>query len=65
MTTIVHLLAIAIATVIAGAIIYWLIRKHEPQLAKGVVVIFAVFGGLLTSVAAIKTNSPPARAIGH
>ena len=65
MTTIVHLLAIAIATIIAGAIIYRLIRRYEPQLAKGTVVVFAVFGGLLTSVASIKTNSPPARAIGH
>ena len=65
MTTLVHLLAIAIATAIAVLIIYWLIRKYEPQLAKGVVIIFAVFGGLLTSVASIKTNSPPARAIGQ
>ena len=65
MTTIVHLLAIAFATAIAAALIYRLIRKYEPQLAKGVVVIFAVFGGLLTSVASIKTNSPPARAIGQ
>ena len=65
MTTLGHLLAIAFATVIAAAIIYRLIRKYEPLLAKGVVVIFAVFGGLLTSVASIKTNSPPARAIGH
>ena len=65
MTTIVHLLAIASATIIATVIIYRLIRKFEPQLAKGVVIIFAVFGGLLTSVASIKTNSPPARAIAH
>ena len=65
MTTLVHLLAIAFATAIAAALIYRLIRKYEPQLAKGVVVIFAVFGGLLTSVASIKTNSPPARAIAH
>jgi hypothetical protein len=65
MTTVVHLLAIAFATIIAAALIYRLIRKYEPQLAKGVVIIFAVFGGLLTSVASIKTNSPPARAIGH
>ena len=65
MTTIVHLLAIAFATAIAAALIYWLIRKYEPQLAKGTVIIFAVFGGLLTSVAAIKTNSPPARVFGH
>ncbi len=65
MTTIAHLLAIAFATAIAAALIYRLIRKYEPQLAKGVVVIFAVFGGLLTSVASIKTNSPPARAIGN
>ena len=59
MTTIVHLLAIAFATAIAAALIYRLIRKYEPRLAKGVVIIFAVFGGLLTSVASIKTNSPP------
>ena len=65
MTTLVHLLAIAFATAIAAALIYRLIRKYEPQLAKGVVIIFAVFGGLLTSVASIKTNSPPARAIAH
>ena len=65
MTTIVHLLAIIYATVIAAVLIYGLIRKYEPQLAKGVVIIFAVFGGLLTSVASIKTNSPPARAIDH
>ncbi len=65
MTPLGHLLAIAFATVIAAAIIYRQIRKYEPLLAKGMVVIFAVFGGLLTSVASIKTNSPPARAIGH
>ena len=63
MTTIFHLLAIAFATAIVAALIYGLIRKYEPQLAKGAVIIFAVFGGLLTSVASIKTNSPPARAI--
>ena len=63
MTTIVHFLAIAFATAIAAALIYGLIRKYEPQLAKGAVIIFAVFGGLLTSVASIKTNSPPARAL--
>ncbi len=65
MTTLIHLLAIAFATAIAAALIYRLIRKYEPQLAKGAVVIFAVFGGLLTSVASIKTNSPPARAIAY
>ena len=65
MTTVVHILVVAIATAIAAGIIYRLIRKFEPQLAKGVVIIFAIFGGLLTSIAAIKTNSPPARAISH
>ena len=36
MATLVQLLAIAFATVIAAVIIYGLIRKYEPQLAKGV-----------------------------
>ena len=63
MTTVVHILATVILASAAAVILYWLMRLHERQLGKEYAVIFAVFGSGLISVAAIKTNSPPARAI--
>ena len=65
MTTALHILATVIFASVTAVILYLLMRRHERQLGRECAVIFAVFGGLLTSVAAIKTNSPPARAIGH
>ena len=65
MPPLVQLLVVLLATFIASAAIYWLLRWFNPTLAKDCAVIIAVFGGALTSIAAIKTNSPPARAISH
>ena len=63
MTTVVHILATVILASAVAVILYGLMRRHERQLGKEYAVIFAVFGSGLISVAAIKTNSPPARAI--
>ena len=63
MTTVVHILATVILASAVAVILYGLMRRHERQLGKECAVIFAVFGSGLISVAAIKTNSPPARAI--
>ena len=63
MTTVVHILATVIFASAAAVILYWFVRRYERQLGKECAVIFAVFGSGLISVAAIKTNSPPARAI--
>ena len=63
MTTVVHILATIFFASAVAVILYWLMRRHERQLGKEYAVIFAVFGSGLISVAAIKTNSPPARAI--
>ena len=65
MTTIVHILATAVFAYAVAVILYWLMRWRQRQLGKECAIIFAVFGSGLISVAAIKTNSPPARAIGH
>ncbi|MBQ6247741.1 MAG: hypothetical protein IJK04_12800, partial [Kiritimatiellae bacterium] len=65
MTTVVHILATIFFASAVAVILYWLMRRHERQLGKECAVIFAVFGSGLISVAAIKTNSPPARAIHH
>ena len=65
MTTIVHILATAVFASAVAVILYWLMRWRQRQLGKECAIIFAVFGSGLISVAAIKTNSPPARAIGH
>ena len=63
MTTVVHILATVIFASAAAVILYWFVRRYERQLGKECTVIFAVFGSGLVSVAAIKTNSPPARAM--
>ena len=63
MGTFVHLLATAILGSIVAVILYRLMRHYERQLEKECAVIISVFGSALISVAAIKTNSPPARAI--
>ncbi|MBQ6925537.1 MAG: hypothetical protein IJQ73_12930 [Kiritimatiellae bacterium] len=63
MPPVVHVLAVVIATFLASAVLYRLMRRFNPALAKDSALIVAVFGGALTSVAAIKTNSPPARAL--
>ena len=63
MTTLVHILANIIFVSAVAVILYWLMRRHERQLGKECAIIIAVFGSGLISVAAIKTNSPPARAI--
>ena len=63
MPTIVHLLATIIFASAIAAILYWIIRRYERKLGRECAVIFAVFGSALISVASIKTNSPPARAI--
>ena len=65
MPPLVHILAVLLATSVASVILYGLMRRYERQMAKECAVIIAIFGGMLTSVAAIKTNSPPARAISH
>ena len=46
-----------------AVVLYWLMLRYQRGLGKECAVIFAVFGSGLVSVAAIKTNSPPARAI--
>ena len=58
-----HILAVILATLLSSAILYWLMRKFNPTVAQGGAVIIAVFGGMLTTIAAIKPNSPPARAM--
>ena len=63
MPPVLHVLIVIFATSMASVTLYWLMRKYNPTLAKGSAVIIAIFGGALISVAAIKTNSPPARAI--
>ena len=63
MTIIVHIVATAIIVSIVAVVLYWFIRRHERQLEKECAVIIAIFGSVLISVASIKTNSPPARAI--
>ncbi len=63
MTTVVHILATVIFAAAVAVILYRLMRRRERQLGKECAVIFAVFGSGLISVAAIKTNSLPARAI--
>ncbi len=63
MTNVVHILATVIFASAVAVILYWLMRRHKRQLGKECAVIFAVFGSALISVASIKTNSPPARAI--
>ena len=63
MPTLVHLLATIIFASAVAAILYWIIRRYERKLGRECAVIFAVFGSALISVASIKTNSPPARAI--
>ncbi|MBR4899947.1 MAG: hypothetical protein IKZ46_03335, partial [Victivallales bacterium] len=63
MTTIAHILATIIFIFAVAAILYWIIRRYERKLGRECAVIFAVFGSALISVASIKTNSPPARAI--
>ena len=63
MTPLVHILATIFIFTAVAVILYWLMRRNERQLGKECAVIIAVFGSGLISVAAIKTNSPPARAI--
>ncbi len=63
MTTIAHILATIIFVSAVAAILYWIIRRYEWRLGREGAVIFAVFGSCFISVASIKTNSPPARAI--
>ena len=63
MTTLFHILATIIFASAVAAILYWIIRRYERKLGRECAVIFAVFGSALISVASIKTNSPPARAI--
>ncbi len=65
MTALVHILATTIFVSAVAAILYWIIRRYERKLGRECAVIFAVFGSALISVASIKTNSPPARAIHH
>ena len=63
MTTLAHILATVIFASAVAVILYWFIRRHQRQLGKECAVIFAFFGSAFITVAAIKTNSPPARAI--
>ena len=63
MTAFVHILATAIIVSKVAVVLYWFIRRYERRQGKECAVIFAFFGSLLISTAAIKTNSPPARAI--
>ncbi len=65
MATVVYILATVIFASAVAVILYRLMRRRERQLGKECAVIFAVFGSGLISVASIKTNSPPARAIAH
>ena len=63
MATFVHIVATAIIVSIVAVVLYWFVRRYERQQGKECAVIFALFGSALISVASIKTNSPPARAI--
>ena len=63
MATFVHIVATAIIVSIVAVVLYCFIRRCERQQGKECAVIFAIFGSALISVASIKTNSPPARAI--
>ena len=63
MTSIVHVATVIAFASIVAVVLHRLLRRHERQIGNTCAIVMAVFGSSLVSVAALKSNSPPARAM--